>query len=96
MKIDYNIFRPGNLENWEASLSGFRKHLDRVETDSKDVLDKCIPQLKSSEQGIMLINNIDKMKTRPSLVVHRQMKQMSVIEKFVAEIESVEMIFMVS
>lgn len=96
MKIDYNIFRPGNLENWEASLSGFQKLLERVEDNSKNVLDKCIPQLKSSEQGIMFINNIDKIKTRPTLVVYMQMKQINVIEKFIVEIEYVEMVFLVS
>lgn len=94
-KIDYNIFRPGNLENWEASLGSFHKRLETIEIDARDVIDKCIPSLKLSQQGIMLINNIDKMNTRASLAVHMQSKLESVLEKFITEIEMVEMIFMV-
>lgn len=94
-KIDYNIFRPGNLENWEASLNSFNKRLQTIEIDAKDVLDKCIPALKLSEQGIVLINNIDTMNTRTALAVHMRNKRESVLEKFIAEIESVQLIFMV-
>lgn len=60
------------------------------------MLDKCIPALKSSEQGIHLINNIDRVRTRASLVVHMQKKQESVLEKFVSEIEMVELMFLVN
>lgn len=83
------------MENWEASLSGFRKRLDVIETEAKEVLDQCIPCLRSAEQGIILINNIAEMKTRTSLVAHMQKKHENVLEKFVTEIETVELEFLV-
>lgn len=94
-KIDYDIFRPGNLENWEASLNNFHKRLQSIEIDAKDVLDNCVPALKLSQRGIELINNIDQINTRQSLATHLQSKLVGVLEKFVAEIESVEKIFTV-
>lgn len=46
VNIDYDIFRPANLENWEASLEYFHKHLLIAENESKDVLDGCIDSLR--------------------------------------------------
>lgn len=46
VNIDYDIFRPGNLENWQASLEYFQKHLNTVEQESKTVLDHCIQSLR--------------------------------------------------
>lgn len=84
------------MENWEASLSSFHKRMREIEVDAKDVLDKCIPALKLSEQGIVFMNNIDNMNVREALATHLLGKFGNVLEKFVVEIESAKTTFTVS
>lgn len=82
------------MENWEASLCSFHKHLKKIEIHAKVVLGKCIPQLKFSPQVITFLNDIENMKTRKYLVI--QMNQMIITEKLTAEIENVNLAFYVS
>lgn len=93
--IDYDIFRPGNLENWEASLNLFNKKLETIEFDAKHTIDKCIPALRSTEMGIELINSIPMLNTRECLAEHMLTKYESIVQKFISEIETVEQEFRV-
>lgn len=90
MNIDYDIFRPANLENWEASLKMFNKKLATIEDDAKFVIDQCIAALRSTDMGIKLIKNVDNINTRRCLIEHIQTKQNGIIKKFISEIEMVE------
>lgn len=95
INIDYDIFRPGNLENWEASLKLFDKRLQTIERDAKNLIDKCIPTLRSTEMGIELINSIEHLNTRECLVKHMLTKHDSIVHKFISEIETIEQEFRV-
>lgn len=46
VNIDYNVFRPGNVENWQATLQFFHIQLAKSEQEAKDVLDNCINNLR--------------------------------------------------
>lgn len=95
MNIDYDIFRPANLENWEASLKTFNKKLEIIESDAKIVTDQCIEALLSTEYGIKLIENIGNIKTRQCLIDHIQTKRDGIVKKFINEVEMVEHEFQV-
>lgn len=92
INIDYDIFRPGNLENWEASLKLFNKRLQTIERDAKNLIDKCIPTLRSTEMAIELINSIENLNTRKCLVITQHD---SIVHKFISEIETIEQEFRV-
>lgn len=92
INIDYDIFRPGNLENWEASLKLFNKRLQTIERDAKNLIDKCIPTLRSTEMAIELINSIENSNTRKCLVITQHD---SIVHKFISEIETIEQEFRV-
>lgn len=93
VNIDYDIFRPANLENWEASLQLFAQKLETIENDGKNVIDKCIPKLRITEMGIELINSTKHLNTRKCLVEHMITKHDSIVQKFISEIEMVEQEF---
>ena len=44
--IDYDIFSPNYIDNWDATLDYFYKCLETVENEAKMVLDQCIDSLK--------------------------------------------------
>lgn len=90
VNIDYDIFRPANLENWEASLKMFHTKLAIIEEDAKFVIDQCIEALRSTEMGIKLMENIDHINTRRCLIEHIQTKQDGIVKKFISELEMVE------
>lgn len=46
VNIDYNVFRPGNLENWQATLQHFHTQLLKCEQEAKEILDNCINSLR--------------------------------------------------
>lgn len=52
LTIDYDLFKPGNLENWQATLEYFYKYVGQVEIQSYDVLDNCIASLRYSFASI--------------------------------------------
>lgn len=93
VNIDYDIFRPANLENWEASLQLFAQKLETIEHDGKNIIDKCIPKLRLTEMGIELINNAKNLNTRKCLAEHMITKHDSIVQKFISEIEMVEQEF---
>lgn len=95
INIDYDIFRPGNLENWEASLKLFDKRLQQIERDAKNLIDKCIPTMRSTEMAIELIKTIEQLNTRKCLVDHMLTKHDSIVHKFISEIETIEQEFRV-
>lgn len=95
INIDYDIFRPGNLENWEASLKLFDKRLQTIERDAKNLIDKCIPTMRSTAMAVELINSIEKLNTRQCLVKHMLTKHDSIVHKFISEIETIEQEFRV-
>lgn len=96
MNIDYDIFRPANLENWEASLKMFHKKLASIEDDAKFVIDQCVEGLRSTEMGIKLVQNIENINTRRCLIEHIQTKHEGIVKKFISELETVEQEFEVS
>lgn len=95
INIDYDIFRPGNLENWEASLKLFAKKLGAIEYEAKNLIDKCIPKLRSTEMGVELINSIEDWNTRESLIEHLRSKHESIVYKFISEMETADLEFRV-
>lgn len=88
--IDYDVFRPGNLENWEATLEYFQKFVDKTEIEANVVLDRCINVLRSAESGLELIKDVKTMDTRTSVVNHLSKKHESVMRQFVTEVGVVE------
>lgn len=95
MNIDYDIFRPANLENWEASLKMFYKKLAIIEEDTKYVIDQCIGELRSTELGVKLLENVNNINTRGCLINHIQTKYDGIVKKFFCELEIVEHEFQV-
>lgn len=95
LKIDYDIYRPGNLENWEASLKVFTKKLKTIEVLAQNTIDKCIPALRSTEIGVELVNNIPNLNTRTCLVEHLQQKHENITQNFLREIQAVKDEFLV-
>lgn len=69
--------------------------LQTIERDAKNLIDKCIPKLRSTEKGIELINNIVHLNTRKCLVTHMLTKHDSIVHKFISEIETIEQEFRV-
>lgn len=90
VNVDYDIFRPGNLENWEATLEFFKKHVANVELESKQILDGCIESLRSARQGLGLIRSLGTLETRPSLAAHMSTKHEYIMKKFISEIGVIE------
>lgn len=91
--IDYDLFRSGNLENWMATIDLFRRKIDQAEHHGLVVLDHCIAALRSAEQGLELINDMNNLDTRPSFREHVKKKHESVTKKFLTEISFVEQVF---
>lgn len=50
VKIDYDIFNPGNLENWENTLELFYEKLAKIEKESMALLAECINNLRYVER----------------------------------------------
>lgn len=90
VNVDYDIFRSGNLENWEATLEFFHKQVANVELESKLVLDGCINSLRSAREGLGLIKSLGTLQTRPSLAAHMSTKHEYIMKKFISEIGVIE------
>lgn len=95
VNIDYDIFRPANLENWEASLKMFNQKLATIEEDAKLVIDQSIESLRSTEMGVKLIRNINNISTRRCLIDHIHTKYHGIVAKFISELDTVEREFQV-
>lgn len=94
--VDYDIFRPGNWENWEHTLSTFNKRLDAVESEAKQVIKKSITMLRSSDLGLSLIRDVKQLDTRKALTEFISTKHENLLRFFVTEINAVECEYMVS
>lgn len=94
--VDYDIFYPGNWENWEHTLSTFNKRLDTVEMEAKLVIEKSITMLRSSDLGLALIRDTKYLDTRPTLTDFISMKHENLLRFFVTEINTAEYEFNVS
>jgi dynein heavy chain, axonemal len=94
VNVDYDIFRTNNLDNWEATMAEFSKHVRALEDEAKVVLDTCIVSLRSAVSGLDLIQNIGDYHTRPALAEHLAHKHESVMKKFVEEVVAIEHEFM--
>ncbi|XP_058981464.1 dynein axonemal heavy chain 10-like [Musca domestica] len=92
--VDYDIFRPGNWENWEHTLSTFNKRLDAVESEAKQVIEKSITMLRSSDLGLELIRDVKLLDTRKALTDFLSTKHENLLRFFVTEINTVECEFM--
>lgn len=46
ISVDYDIFAPSNLANWEATLEYFYKGVEQVEHEARTALDQCIGALR--------------------------------------------------
>lgn len=93
--IDYDIFRPGNWENWEHSLSTFNRRLDHVESEAKSVIDISLTMLRSSDLGLDLIRDIKTIDTRDDFVEFLSSKHENLLRFFVSEINVVEYEYLV-
>lgn len=94
--VDYDIFRPGNWENWEHTLGQFNNRLEVLESEARSVIDKSILSLRSSDLGLALIRDINDIDTRPALSEFISTKHENVLRFFVTEINSVEYEYVVS
>lgn len=94
--VDYDIFSPGNWENWEHTLSTFNKRLDTVESEAKLVIERSITMLRSSDLGLSLIQDVRYLDTRPALTEFIARKHENLLRFFVTEINAVEYEYMVS
>ncbi|XP_052562272.1 dynein axonemal heavy chain 10 isoform X4 [Culex pipiens pallens] len=90
ISVDYDIFAPSNLANWEATLEYFYKGVEQVEHEARTALDQCIGALRSANLGLELIKNLDQMETRPSLACHLSSKYENIMKQFLAEVGMVE------
>lgn len=95
LQIDYDVFRPGNLENWEATLDYFKKNVELLEIEAKFVLDRSIQSLRSAEQGLSLIRDTQASDTRKAFIEHMSTKHESVMRQFISELGIVEYEFLV-
>lgn len=93
--IDYDIFRPGNWENWEHSLNMFNRRLEHVESEGRSVIDIGLTMLRSSELGLELIRDINTIDTRDDFVYFISSKHENLLRFFVSEINLVEYEFLV-
>lgn len=96
MTIDFDIFRPANLENWEASLKIFHKELEIIEDDAKLVIDQCISGLRSTQSGIKQLWYNHGAPTRQCLIEHIQSKHNEIIKKYIDDLDSVDRQFQVT
>jgi dynein heavy chain, axonemal len=96
LNVDYDIFVPGNKDNWEATLDYFYKCMESVENEARVVLDQCIDSLKSAEQGLELVGYLNTIETREKLLKHLLSKKESIMRKFITEVGVVEHEFLVS
>ncbi|SPP80284.1 dynein heavy chain 10, axonemal [Drosophila guanche] len=92
--VDYDMFRPGNWENWEYSLEQFNRRLESLEQEAKGVIDQSINSLLSSEKGLQLVTNAMNIDTRKSLQEFVATKHENLLRYFVTEINTVERVFM--
>lgn len=92
--IDYDLFRSGNLENWMATIDLFKRKISQVESHGLTVIDHCIESLRSAEQGLELIDQMNTLVTRQSFRDHVKQKHAGVTKKFLTEISFVENVFM--
>ncbi|XP_055846772.1 dynein axonemal heavy chain 10 isoform X2 [Episyrphus balteatus] len=90
MRVDYDIFRPANWENWEDTLDGFNRKLNNVETEAMVVIDQCVTSLRSSYLGLALITDIYDIDTREKLVEYISEKHENILRFFVTEINTIE------
>ncbi|XP_017478046.1 PREDICTED: dynein heavy chain 10, axonemal [Rhagoletis zephyria] len=88
--VDYDIFRPGNYENWEDTLETFNRRLENVESDAKSVIERSINTLRSSDMGLELIKTINEIDTRKELAEFISTKHENILRFFQTEINSVE------
>ncbi|KAH8257767.1 hypothetical protein KR038_000855 [Drosophila bunnanda] len=91
--VDYDMFRPGNWENWEYSLEQFNKRLESVENEAKNVIDQSINTLLSSEKGLDLVMNAMNIDTRAALQEFVSTKHENLLRFFVTEINAVDRVF---
>ncbi|XP_055533348.1 dynein axonemal heavy chain 10 [Wyeomyia smithii] len=90
ISVDYDIFAPSNLANWEATLEYFYKGVEQVEHEAQLALDQCIGALRSANLGLQLIKNLGQMETRPALANHLSSKYENITKQFLAEVGMVE------
>lgn len=89
-ELDYDIFRIGFVEYWDASLEEFRGKISKFEEEVMSFIDRCIEMLKSPSDGIVLINSILEMKTRARFVEHIKRRGDSVMKQLISFIGEVE------
>lgn len=96
LKVDYDIFKPSNWENWEATLDYFNKKMGVVEGEAKTCIDHCISTLRSSDLGLELMNDVEQFNTSDSLSTYLTSKIEILLRFFVTEVNQVEHEFNVS
>ncbi|XP_058811885.1 dynein axonemal heavy chain 10 isoform X1 [Topomyia yanbarensis] len=90
ISVDYDMFAPSNLANWEATLEYFYKGVEQVEHEARIALDQCIGALRSADLGLQLIKNLNRMETRQTLANHLSSKYENIMKQFLAEVGMVE------
>ncbi|XP_055909296.1 LOW QUALITY PROTEIN: dynein axonemal heavy chain 10 [Eupeodes corollae] len=90
MRIDYDIFRPANWENWDDTFDGFNRKVMNIESEAIAVIDHCISSLRSSYLGLALINDIHEINTREILTEYISEKHENILRFFLTEINTIQ------
>lgn len=96
LNIDYDIFKPGNWENWEDTLAIFHRKIENLEKDAKYIIEECISSLRSSDLGLELIKEVSEMDTRENLKEFISDKHDAILKHFIHKIDVIKNEFMVS
>ncbi|XP_055373636.1 dynein axonemal heavy chain 10 [Condylostylus longicornis] len=84
--VDYDIFRPTNLADWDDTMSNFNKRVELMELEAQNVIDNCMATLHSSDKGLMFIQEVFNIDTRDVLTEHVKNKYENVSRFFLSEI----------
>lgn len=96
MGIDYDVFRIGNLDNWEATLDDFYKSVRDMEQDAKRVLTSCVTNFRSTEQGLVFLRDLSTLDARRQLIKFFANKYEDIMQHFFDKLSATNVEFFVS
>lgn len=88
--LSYDIFRMGNVEYWDESLQRFNDKVHSFELETELFLDRCVGLLRTPVDGIALMTEIGKMRTRKCFEDHISTKSDDVVKVLISHIGNVE------
>lgn len=89
-KFGNDIFRMAFVEFWDELLEEFYGKIEHFEIDVRAFIDRCIELLNSPPDGIILMNFIVGIKTRPSFISHIKQRSDKVMKRLISFIGEVE------